>query len=183
MDSLPDDPRLEQALLRDAQAGDADAFMRLIARHDERLRALAYRLTGDREAMDDVLQTAYLRAFRALASFGGRSTFATWLFRIVYRAAIDEQRSRARRPAPAVPDDVAADARDAAGDGDDLAALLASLPHDQRAAVLLVDAWGFDYADAARVLDVAEGTIASRLSRARTALRATLAAPTIGGAS
>src|ERR671934_126486 len=68
------------------------AFPELIERHDRALRALAFRLLGDRDRMDDVLQEAYVRAYRALPRFRGRSLPGTWLYRIVYNACIDELR-------------------------------------------------------------------------------------------
>ena len=150
-----------------------------MAEQDRPLRALAFRLLGDREAMDDVLQEAYAKAFRALPRFRGEATAGTWLYRIVYNACLDQLR-RERRPAelpletaaPAsAPDPVESAARREA-----LAAALAALVPDQRAAVLLVDAEGFDYPAAARVLGVRVGTLASRLSRARASLRRALAA-------
>lgn len=171
-DVAPPDDRL---LVRRARGGDPDAFMALVRQHDPRLRALAYRLTGDADAMHDVLQDAYLRAFRAVPTFGGRSSFATWLYRIVYNTAIDEQRRRAASRSVAFDDieEPAAPDRERA-DRVDLARALETLPHDQRAAVLLVDAFGFSYDEAADVLGVAGGTIASRLNRARAALRSSL---------
>lgn len=151
----------------------------MIRHYDEGLRRLAYRLLGDRDAMDDVLQEAYVKAFRALASFRGDATPGTWLYRIVYNACLDELRKRKRvvalpvealadRPAPGPNVD------EAAGERQRLAAALAALPADQRAAVLLVDAEGFDYMGAARALGVADGTVRSRVSRGRTALRRAL---------
>jgi RNA polymerase sigma-70 factor, ECF subfamily len=150
---------------------DLDA---LIAANDRSLRALAYRLLGDASAMDDVLQEAYLKAFRGFARFRGESSATTWLYRIVYNACIDERRRR--KPAASIASDVPAiDSLATVDDRDELARALATLAPADRAAVLLVDAFGFDYAAAARVLGVAPGTIGSRLARARSALKAALA--------
>lgn len=166
-------PRPEPAR---ARAGDVDAFLALVAEHDRELRALAFRLLGDREAMDDVLQEAFAKAFRGLGSFRGRSSLRTWLYRIVYNACLDELRRRR----PTVPlreaDAMAgADAVPAEIERLDLAAALAALPPDLRATVLLVDAEGFDYAEAGEVLGIPAGTVGSRLTRARRALRTALA--------
>jgi RNA polymerase sigma-70 factor (ECF subfamily) len=129
--------------------------------------------------MDDALQDAYVKAYRGLGRFKRDSSVGTWLYRIVYNACLDELR-RGRRVLPLVavepaervalgpgPDDIA-------GWRSDLATALAALPPEQRAAVLLVDADGFDYAGAAAVLGVPAGTVASRLNRARVALRQAL---------
>jgi RNA polymerase sigma-70 factor (ECF subfamily) len=186
-------------VLRRAMAGDRQAFTGVVRHYDHRLRALAYRLLGDRAAMDDALQEAYVKAFRALPGFREEAGLGTWLYQITYRACLDLQRRESRhRPAPlgggpgaAAPSGAAAggatadreppatgaaaDPAATAASRTDLQRALAGLPVDQRAAVLLVDAEGLDYDAAVAVLGVAPGTIASRLSRARAALRAALA--------
>jgi RNA polymerase sigma-70 factor (ECF subfamily) len=180
-------------VLRRAKTGDPRAFTEVVRHYDDRLRALAYRLLGDRAAMDDALQEAYVKAFRALPGFREDAALGTWLYSITYRACLDLLRREGRhqsgplgspgaagtRPGPAGPEPSAtgagADPAATAATRTDLSRALAALPVDQRAAVLLVDAEGMDYDAAASVLGVAPGTIASRLSRARTALRATLA--------
>jgi RNA polymerase sigma-70 factor (ECF subfamily) len=168
-------------VLARAKAGDRQAFTEVVRHYDNRLRALAYRLLGDRAAMDDALQEAYVKAFRALPGFREEAGLGTWLYQITYRACVDLQRRESRHqadttawspPATAGP---TADPAATAASRTDLQRALAGLPVDQRAAVLLVDAEGLDYDAAASVLGVAPGTIASRLSRARAALRAALA--------
>ena len=149
---------------------DEQAFAQLVREHDANLRALAYRLLGDRDRMDDALQEAYLRAYRALPRFRGDSSLATWLYRVTYNACLDELRNT---PQVVALDSVRerADPRPGAAETIELADALAALPPPDRAAVLLVDAQGFDYRSAADVLGIPEGTIASRLSRARAHLR------------
>jgi RNA polymerase sigma-70 factor (ECF subfamily) len=162
-------------------ADDATAFVDLVRRHDRALRALAWRLLGDRDRMDDVLQEAYVKAFRALPTFRGDADASpgTWLYRITYNACMDELRRQRR--VVLLPLDDAIGRPDPAGDVGDrvvrsqrLAAAIDALPPDHRAAVLLVDGEGFDYASAADVLGIPEGTVRSRLSRARARLRAAL---------
>jgi RNA polymerase sigma-70 factor (ECF subfamily) len=145
-------------------------FAKLVREHDAALRALAFRLLGNRDRMDDALQEAYLRAYRALSRFRGDSAISTWLYRIVYNACLDELRNT---PQVVALDSVRerADPRPGAAESLELADALASLPPADRAAVLLVDAQGFDYRSAAEVLGIPEGTIASRLNRARAHLR------------
>ncbi len=158
---------------------DPDDFISMIRQYDRPLRSLVFRLMGDRDVMDDVLQDVYLRAYRALPSFRGEATAGTWLYRIAYNVCIDELRRGQRRPGVRL-DDVAEEA-DPASDPSDLAALrgdvaeaLAQLPVDQRAAVILVDAHGFDYVRAGEILGVPAGTVGSRVSRARATLRLAL---------
>ena len=167
-------------VLARAKAGDRQAFTEVVRHYDHRLRALAYRLLGDRAAMDDALQEAYVKAFRALPGFREDAGLGTWLYRITYRACIDLQRRENRQQgdpawAPPTATGPSADPAATATSRTDVQRALATLPVDQRAAVLLVDAEGLDYDTAAAVLGVAPGTIASRLSRARSALRAALA--------
>ena len=171
-----------------ARRGDAEAFAALVRHYDPGLRSLAFRLLGDRDLMDDVLQDAYLKAYRALPRFKGRSRLGTWLYRIVYNAAVDEL-ERGRRgtyvPLDEVvdPPDPRPGTADAVATRNDLAEALARLAPEDRATVLMVDAQGFDYREAAEVLGVPEGTVASRLNRARRTLRGVLAGGRAEGAS
>lgn len=177
---------VDDAVVERARAGDQRAFAELVRHYDRRLRALAFRLLQSRDAMDDALQEAYVKAYRALPTFRTGAAPGTWLYRIVYNACLDELRRQRRRPAQPFDDEglerlaqggtePGADAgvsgltADAA-----LEAALARLPPDQRAALLLVDAEGYDYAAAAEILGVQPGTIGSRVSRARAAVRAAL---------
>jgi RNA polymerase sigma-70 factor, ECF subfamily len=162
-----------------ARSGDQEAFAALIKHYDPGLRSLAYRLLGDRDRMDDALQEAYVKAFRALPRFRGDAKLGTWLYRIAYNACLDEL-GRSRRAVQLPLDEAAeqpssrADPGDAVASRRDLAAALAGLSSADRAAVLLVDAQGFDYREAGDVLGIPVGTVASRLNRARAALRAAL---------
>jgi RNA polymerase sigma-70 factor (ECF subfamily) len=166
-------------------SGAADAFWSLVEPHDRGLRALAYRLTGDRDLMDDVLQEAYLRAFRALPSLRGRDAVGSWLYRIVYNASMDHLRRRQRTPSVPLEDvperpDPRPDPGEVAAGRRDLAAALDALPPHMRAAVLLVDAEGLSYEEAGAIIGVPPGTVGSRLSRARAVLRRALGTETEG---
>ena len=171
---------VEARLLARAQAGDLDAFVELIGLHDPALRVLAYRLLGDPQRMDDVLQDAYLKAFRSLCGFEGRSAFGSWLYRIVYNACMDQLRRQTRggchlslREVGGLPDPMP-DPGDLAAQRLDLAAALTSLSTEMRTTMLLVDAEGMDYETAAHVLGIPVGTVRSRLSQARRRLRRAL---------
>ncbi len=178
---------VEASLVAQAQAGDLDAFVQLIGLHDRALRALAYRLVGDPQRMDDVLQEAYLKAFRSLGGFKGRSAFGSWLYRIVYNACMDQlrrSRSGERCLSLSAADDFAdpmPDPGEVAAQRVDLAAALAALSPEMRATVLLVDAEGMDYETAAQVLEIPVGTVRSRLSQARRLLRGALSEGCRGG--
>jgi RNA polymerase sigma-70 factor (ECF subfamily) len=163
--------------------GDAEAFGELVRRHRDRLWAVALRTLGDPDEAADALQDALVSAFRAGRSSGayrGQAAVTTWLHRIVVNACLDRvRRARVRPTVPLPPDEAGVPTL-----GDGLAArdtamvvadALATLPADQRAAIVLVDLQGFSIDDAAAVLDVAPGTVKSRCSRGRARLLPLLA--------
>jgi RNA polymerase sigma-70 factor, ECF subfamily len=166
--------------------GDREVFTALVRAHDHRMRMLAYRLLEDAHAMDDVLQEAYLKAYRAFGSFRHDASAGTWLYRIVYNCCMDHLRGTGRLKAHGNEsiERLAENGFDPASDfrtddfdcKDELRAALSTLTHEQRAAVVLVDALGYDYESAASILGVRGGTIATRLHRARTTLRERLSA-------
>jgi RNA polymerase sigma-70 factor (ECF subfamily) len=169
------DPRV----LRRAQRGDRDAFVELMEIHDCRLRSLAYRLLDDRDAMVDAMQDVYVKAFRALPAFEGRSSVSTWLYRIAYTTCLDviegrRQASREYDDADPPSLSLVPDPADEVARRADLAAALQSLSSEARAAVLMVDRDGYDYRSTAAALGIPMGTLASRLSAARAALRRAL---------
>jgi RNA polymerase sigma-70 factor (ECF subfamily) len=172
-------PELAPAVIDQAKRGDEAAFAKIVGYHDAGLRALAFRLLGDRDRMDDALQEAYVRAFRALPRFRGDAKLGTWLYRIAYNACLDELHAANRvvqLPLDSLGEreDPRARQVESLAERSELAAALAALAPEDRAAVLMVDAQGFAYRDAAEVLGVPEGTIGSRLNRARAFLRSAL---------
>ena len=167
-------PRVDELGQRRVRRLDADAFVELVERHDLSHRRLAFRLLGDSGRMDDVLQEAYVRAFRALPRFRGDSSLETWLYRIVYNACIDDLRRRREHETLEQWDDRLVAAPTEPEERLDLAAALESLPPELRAVVLLIDAEGLSYAEASEILSAPAGTIASRLNRARSHLQAVL---------
>ena len=148
------------------------AFATAIRENDERLRALAFHLLGSRDAMDDVLQEAYLKAHRCLGSFRGDSSLSTWLYRIALTTCLDalrrERRQRAltaRELAATVPHEASLDESLALRDRVHRA--LGSLTPERCVAVLLVLRDGLTYAEAAEVMGVPAGTVASRVALGR----------------
>ena len=165
-------------------AGQPDTwtgFENLVRSRHEGLRRFAHRLLRAPDQADDALQDAYLKAWRSLGAFreSGDDSQTRWLYRIVYHSCLDELRRVRRRRVPS--GEQAGDLIDPAPGPEaavvartSLAAALEQLSDEARAAVLLVDGQGFDYAAAAAILDVPRGTIASRLSVARSVLRKVL---------
>jgi RNA polymerase sigma-70 factor, ECF subfamily len=173
------EPPSDAALLAAHVAGDPNAFAELVRRHRDRLWAVALRTLGDREEAADAVQDALLSAYRAAATFRGESAVTTWLHRVVVNACLDRVRRRASRPTVPLPEDDVLDAEpDVAGRLTtrlDVAAALATLPAEQRAALILVDMQGWSVEEAARILEVAPGTIKSRCARGRARLLPVLA--------
>jgi RNA polymerase sigma-70 factor (ECF subfamily) len=162
-------------LLRRHLDGDAEAFTQIVRRHRDRLWAVALRTTGDPEEAADALQEALISAMRHAASFRGDAKLSTWLHRIVVNACLDRLRRRAAHPTTALPDDDHAPStgRDEFDDRDtatDVHAALATLPPDQRAAIVLVDIEGYPVDQVAAMLDVPSGTVKSRCARGRAKL-------------
>jgi RNA polymerase sigma-70 factor (ECF subfamily) len=182
------DPRSDHALLLAHSEGDPDAFGVLFARHRDRLWAVALRTMGDPEDAADGLQDALIAAYRRAGSFRGEAAVTTWLHRIVVNACLDRLRAAKVRRAQPLPDDEeqygdrGSLATTAPEDTDPAAAAiaaerrrlvldaLAGLPAEQRAALVLVDMEGYPIAEAALMLDCAEGTVKSRCSRGRARL-------------
>lgn len=177
MEPDPGEQQVSDAeLLTRHVAGDRDAFAEIFRRHRDRMWAVALRTTGDRELAADAVQDAFIAAFRRADRFRGDSAVTTWLHRITVNAAIDRlRREKPTSPLPAVDP---ADRHDRFGQAEtalDVRAALATLPEAQRMALVLVDMHGLSVAEAAAVLDVAEGTVKSRCSRGRAALAPLLA--------
>jgi len=176
----PADDRSDADLLRAHASGDSRAFTEIVRRHRDRLWAVALRTLGDREDAADAVQDALVSAFRAgssgsaAAAFRGESAVTTWLHRIVVNACLDRARRRAVRPTDPLPEHDLADRRpDAVSARDtamDVTAALARLPVEQRAALVLVDMYGWSVEQAAQALDCPEGTVKSRCARGRARL-------------
>ncbi|HBL28284.1 MAG TPA: RNA polymerase subunit sigma-24 [Acidobacteria bacterium] len=168
------------------RCGDTQAFNEVYARFEEMVYNLAFRLSGNYEEAADLTQEIFLRVYRHLGSFGGRSTLKTWIFRI----AINHCRDRLSRWRPLTqplgddpgegevtyadpsrgPEELAV----AADEGRRVAEGLARLPSAFREAVVLRDIEGLSYEEIAEVLGVRIGTVRSRIARGRDQLRALL---------
>lgn len=183
------DADVDADLVKRAREGDEEALTQLYRRHERRAYNLALRTLGDPWDAADVAQEAFIKAFKNLDSFKGEARFGTWLHRIVVNAAYDHLRRQKPEPmdseilddlsGPSGPASVVATGRDGidpAVDGlsDPLRHALMGLSEGFRFAVVLCDLLGFPYNEAADILGVQEGTIKSRIFRAREALAAVL---------
>jgi RNA polymerase sigma-70 factor, ECF subfamily len=169
----PTDPDVE--LLKRHLEGDPAAFTEIFRRHRDQLWAVALRTTGDPEDAADAVQEALISAMRHAASFRGDAKVSTWLHRIVVNACLDRLRRRAAHPTSPLPDDdhAPSTSRDDYADRDtaaDVQAALATLPAEQRAAIVLVDIEGYPVDQVAAMLEVPSGTVKSRCARGRAKL-------------
>lgn len=170
------DRRSDPELLRAHVGGDRGAFDTLVRRHRDRLWAVALRTLADREEAADALQDALLSAYRKADRFRGESAVTTWLHRIVVNACLDRARRRQARPTVPLPTGTAGEpvaTGPAVADRDTaltVRAALAQLSVEQRAALVLVDLYGYPVGEAAEILDVADGTVKSRCARGRARL-------------
>jgi len=182
--AAPADEVPDAELLRRHVDGDPEAFARLVTRHQDRLWAVALRTMRNPEDAADALQEAYLSAFRRADTFRGDAAVTTWLHRVVVNACLDRLRALKSRAADPLPEDldrdpdlavVPEDPVEAAEERETVAAAMARLNPDQRAALVLVDMQGYSVEEAAAVLGCAPGTVKSRCARGRARLAPLLA--------
>ena len=172
-----------EELARAAAEGSEEAFAKLVELHEKRVYALALRLTGNQEDAADVAQEAFLSAWRGLPNFRGDAGFSTWLYRLTSNAAIDHLRKTRRRKAESSLDDTAMglEVPDPAPTPQDQAETeslreavrwgLGELTQEHRQALTLREYQELSYEEIAAQLGVDLGTVKSRISRARAALR------------
>jgi RNA polymerase sigma-70 factor (ECF subfamily) len=158
--------------------GDPAAFPSIVAATQDRLVRLSARLLGSVAEAEDVVQEAYLKAYRSLLArgFDGRSTVSTWLHRIVINVAIDAKRAARRSPSVSSGEGQRAGV-DGVASGEarvalrELAAWLGALPEEQHLVVTLKAIEDLSSAEIAEILKCSEGAVEQRLVRARAALR------------
>lgn len=173
----------DRRLLELASGGDRRAFDDLMRRHEDRVFAICLRIVRHREAALDAVQDTFLTVFRKAHQFRGDSSVSTWVYRIAVNSCYDQLRKARRRPTTSLPeghdppDPAAGAALEAVELRPDLSSALARLPDDFRATVVLADVEGLPVAAVAQILGVAEGTVKSRLHRARHQLAQILGNP------
>jgi len=179
----------DDAAVAQARGGDPDAFRVLVERHSHSVFRLAFRMTGNEQDAEDLVQETFLRAYRQLARFDGRASFGTWLYRIAANCSLDLIRVRKRRQEQQAPAEeegrelaaaVAADAPtpDRIAFSSELKQLLAPalgrLSPMERTAFVLRHYEGMPMEDIARALDVQAGAAKHSVFRAVQKLRRAL---------
>ncbi len=174
---------MDELLLRRARRGDADAFEQLMTPLENMIWRVCWHYTGQRETASDCAQEAMIKIWRSLDSYRGDCAFESWVYRIAANCSMDAMRKQKRDksesiepmrevgfdpadPAPGTEEKViAAEQRRRLREG------ISRLPEDQRDALVLTQLEGVSYEDAASRLGVSEGTVKSRVNRAKMKLK------------
>jgi RNA polymerase sigma-70 factor (ECF subfamily) len=191
-----DVPNNEGMLVAAARDGDTTAFERLYRAHCSRVLGLCLRMTRRRDVAEDCVQQTFIRAWRSLDAFQGRSAFGTWLHRIAVNEVLMHQRNRgtrteldARGERTAAGEDHhheyeelvqphSSNERDAA-EVMDVERALATLPQGARHVVILQAVYGYSHEEVADMLGIAVGTCKAQLHRGRKLLRERLGLPEV----
>lgn len=175
----------DQELVKWFKIGDADAFEKLVTRYEKRVYNLAYRFTGNHADALDLAQEVFIRVYRALSKFREESSFSTWIYKVTVNVCRDELRKKNKRKNIPV-DNIETARRELAVANDinspeklverrdlqrQVQRYINQLTEKQRVILILREMHGLSYEEIAAVLDCSLGTVKSRLSRARTALK------------
>jgi len=182
---------VDAKLVARVQAGDKAAFDLLVLKYQRKILRLLSRMLRDQSEIEDVMQEAFIKAYRALPQFRGDSAFYTWLYRIAINTARNWMASQSRRPSspnsPQSEDGETFDEIDNLTDNNTPESLLASreiaesvndsiqaLPEELRTAIVLREIEGLSYEEIAQAMGCPIGTVRSRIFRAREAIAAKL---------
>ncbi len=177
----------EEQLIERAKAGDVSAFNRLVLAYQDAVYNYTLRILRDPAAADDATQQAFISAYKAIRRFR-TGHFKAWLFRIAHNKCLDMIRRHGRRPIVSIDEDrdegaplILRDDKETPDQSAERAAVTEAIEHcfnglgdGQRAAVLLCDVEGYDYAEIAAILNISLGTVKSRINRARRKLQVCL---------
>ena len=180
----------EKRLIELAKNGDEASFEQLLQKYEKLVYTIAYRSTGNEHDAFDISQEVFIKIYKNLPQFKEQSSLSTWIFRITMNACVDFARKKKRTPVSiSIDDDENIFLNDIADNSseplaciesmelaDGIQQAILSLSDDHRKIVILRDITGLSYAEIGEILDMPEGTVKSRLSRARENLRKILLA-------
>lgn len=180
----------DQVLVKRTQQGDTRAFEVLVIKYQQQVFSLIYRLTNDRQVVEDLAQDIFHNAYRAIQNFQGKSSFFTWLYRITVNTCINHTKhQRTRRAVTSIEENVYGDhpASFETIDGPEramenkelanqIAEAMSSLSEDKRTIILLRDLEGLSYEQIADIMGCPIGTVRSKLFRAREKMQSKLRA-------
>jgi len=178
----------ERLLIERCKQNDRAAFDELVRKYEKRVYNLAYRLSNHYDEANDISIDAFIRVFQAIKMFRGDANFSTWLFRIVTNVYLDRRKRTRNKQHLSLEEYIELEENTVARQIEDpsptpavaveqnertslLQGAIVTLPHDQKAMILLYHTEGLSYEEIASVLELPIGTVKSRLNRARLKLR------------
>lgn len=172
----------EKKIIEKVLGGDANAFEELVLRYEKTVYNLALRMVGDRDDAFDMTQEAFIKAYGSLSSFRGDSKFSVWIYRITTNVCLDFLRSKSRKQQVSLTvsdddEDAQLDIPDPKADPEQqlikkismqsVEEGLKTLPDKQRQILVMRELGGMSYAEIGKALSIEEGTVKSRIFRAR----------------
>ena len=179
--AVPQAPDDEPALVERVRRGDAAAFDTLVTRYMRRAFSVAYRVMGQKEDAEDLVQEAFLAVLQRIGTFEAGRPFAPWFFRILVNRGLNARKSRSLRTVDEIPESAASrgPSPERAAEQTELRERLAkameALPERQRVIVQLFELEGFGGPEIAEILEISDGTVRWHLHEARKTLRRALA--------
>ena len=175
-------------LVEKARKGDMSAFEQLILNHEKIVYNVALRMFNNIEDAKDIAQEVFIKAFRSIENFDGRSSFSTWIYRIAMNTCIDETRKRKGKASVSLEEEMSDEdgswKQQYADDGDtpeesmlrqegqhEIMRALERISPDHKLVIVLRDIQGLSYDEIAEITDLTLGTVKSRISRARLQLK------------
>ena len=171
----------DEALVERVRGGEVAAYDALVNRHMRRAFSVAYRVLGQREDAEDLVQDAFLTALEKIDSFQEGRRFAPWFFRILVNRGLNARKARTLRQTEALPTEISGSAASPLHEAEvaelreRLEVAMKSLPDRQKAIVKLFELEGFSSPEIAEILEVSDGTVRWHLHQARQTLREVLA--------
>lgn len=172
----------EKKIIEKVLGGDANAFEELVLKYEKTVYNLALRMVGDRDDAFDMTQEAFIKAYGSLSSFRGDSKFSVWIYRITTNVCLDFLRSKSRKQQVSLTvsdddEDAQLDIPDPKADPEQqlikkismqsVEEGLKTLPDKQRQILVMRELCGMSYAEIGKALSIEEGTVKSRIFRAR----------------
>lgn len=178
----------EKQLIERSRSGDVEAFEALVEGYQKRVFNIAYKMIGNYEDASDLAQEVFIRVFKSIGNFKEQSTFSTWIYRITTNVCLDELRRRKNKKVVSLDEDIHLDDSEIKRQVESDAPMpeeiaerkelrelvnnaISQLSVEHRTVIVLRDLQGFSYEDIAGMLKCPEGTVKSRINRARLALR------------
>jgi len=183
----------EKDLIEKAKSGDIEAFEQLIISCEKKVFNIAYRMIGNYDDANELAQEVFIKAFRSIKNFKGDSLFSTWIYKITANVCLDELRKRKNKNILSLDQDIELNDGDVKRQISDNAPSpdmeveskeiktivnesIQQLPDDYKSVIILRDIQGFSYDEISKIVNCPEGTVKSRLNRARQALKKILQA-------